>query len=71
MRSQGRPQSKAEPRVGTSVRAAAIESPSVPAMTLKGKELVRIATFLGAEGKPGYPWVGKYFPFYAEKCRLL
>jgi endogenous inhibitor of DNA gyrase (YacG/DUF329 family) len=40
------------------------------AMVLEGKELGTISSFIPGRDEVGYPGLGKYFPFCAERCRL-
>ena len=39
-------------------------------IVLEGKELETISSFTPDRDEVGYPGLGKYFPFCAERCRL-
>jgi hypothetical protein len=39
-------------------------------IVLEGKELGTISSFTRDRDEVGYPGLGKYFPFCAERCRL-
>lgn len=41
-----------------------------PAIVLERKELGTISSFIPGRDEVGYPRLGKYFPFCAERCRL-